>query len=291
MKTPSLVGALAFLIAIGGAWMWIEKGGTPQSAASDYKNVTYVIGGRPVTLVNGRAESESAPGSASKTITQYFGNEAMGDLNGDGMPDVVFILTQTGGGSGTFFYAVIALKTPDGYRGTNAMFLGDRIAPQTTEIHDGRAVVNFADRAVGESFAVAPHVGKSVWIHLDINKMEIGEWVKDFEGETDISRLIQVYNPLPNQKVTSPLKVSGKAVGNWYFEASFPIKILDENGNTLGSVPARAESAWMTTEFVPFEATLNFEKPTTKTGTLVLMKDNPSGLPERDNSISVPVSF
>src|SRR3989338_3269949 len=103
--------------------------------------------------------------------------------------------------------------------------------------------------------------------------------------------LIQVFLPLPNQQVASPLKVSGKAVGNWYFEASFPIMILDANGEKLGVVPAQAQSGWMTTEFVPFEATLTFDKPTTKTGTLVLMKDNPSGLPEYDNSISIPVSF
>ena len=103
--------------------------------------------------------------------------------------------------------------------------------------------------------------------------------------------LIQVFLPLPNQQVASPLKVSGKAVGNWYFEESFPIMILDANGEKLGVVPAQAQSDWMTTEFVPFEATLTFDKPTTKTGTLVLMKDNPSGLPEYDNSISIPVSF
>ena len=103
--------------------------------------------------------------------------------------------------------------------------------------------------------------------------------------------LIQVFLPLPNQQVASPLKVSGKAVGNWYFEASFPIMILDANGEKLGVVPAQAQSGWMTTEFVPFEATLTFDKPTTKTGTLVLMKDNPSGLPENDDSISIPISF
>ena len=111
------------------------------------------------------------------------------------------------------------------------------------------------------------------------------------EEDTDISQLIQVSSPLPNQKVTSPLKVSGKAVGNWYFEASFPVMILDANGEKLGVVPAQAQGEWMTTEFVPFEATLTFEKPTTATGTVAFLKDNPSGLPEHDNSFSIPVSF
>ncbi|MCR4281372.1 MAG: Gmad2 immunoglobulin-like domain-containing protein [Candidatus Kaiserbacteria bacterium] len=289
MKKSSVIGAIFIIIAIGAVWFWTGKTNT-QKVASDYKNITYIIQGQPVTLVNGRAES-STPGSASKTVTQYFGNEAVGDLTGDSVPDVAFILTQNTGGSGTFYYAVIAVNENGTYKGTNAMFLGDRIAPQTTEIHDGRAVVNFAERKPGEPMTAQPSVGKSVWIHLDVKNMEIGEWVKDFEGETDISRLIQVANPLPNQKVTSPLKVSGKAVGNWYFEASFPVMIVDANGEKLGVVPAQAQGEWMTTDLVPFEATLTFEKPATATGTVVFLKDNPSGLPENDNSISIPVSF
>ncbi|MDO8561264.1 MAG: Gmad2 immunoglobulin-like domain-containing protein [bacterium] len=110
-------------------------------------------------------------------------------------------------------------------------------------------------------------------------------------GGEDYSDLIQVSTPLPNQKVTSPLTVRGKARGTWYFEASFPVKLFDADGNQLGVTPAQAQSDWMTTDFVPFEVTLNFQKPATATGTLVLLKDNPSGLPENDDSMSIPVSF
>jgi hypothetical protein len=42
---------------------------------------------------------------------------------------------------------------------------------------------------------------------------------------------------------------------------------------------------------VPFSAILNFPAPTTATGTLVLQKDNASGLPEHDDALIVPVSF
>ncbi|MDR3547689.1 MAG: hypothetical protein P4M11_05380 [Candidatus Pacebacteria bacterium] len=134
--------------------------------AADYKDASYIIEGQKVTLVNGRAEEESAPGSASKTITQYFGNEATGDLNGDGIPDVAFILTQTGGGSGTFYYVVVALKTSDGYEGTNAMLLGDRIAPQTTEIRDGELLVNYADRAPNDPMSAKPSIGVSKYLKV-----------------------------------------------------------------------------------------------------------------------------
>ena len=123
-----------------------QLAGQSQPAAS-YKEATFQIDGLPVAL--------------SGSSAAYFGNEARGDLNGDGREDVAFIITQQGGGSGTFYYAVVALNTDAGYVGTNAIFLGDRIAPQTTEIHDGKLVVNYADRKPTDPMTTKPSVGKS----------------------------------------------------------------------------------------------------------------------------------
>jgi len=103
--------------------------------------------------------------------------------------------------------------------------------------------------------------------------------------------LIIVFSPLQNQTVTSPLTITGQARGNWYFEASFPVKLLDANNKVLVQAPAQAQGEWMTTDYVPFSVTLTFAKPTTSTGTLVLEKDNPSGLPEHANELRIPVKF
>ncbi len=89
----------------------------------------------------------------------------------------------------------------------------------------------------------------------------------------------------------SPLVVSGEARGSWYFEASFPVQLLDANGVVLARAPAQAKGDWMTDTFVPFAVTLIFPTPTTATGILVLKKDNPSGLPQNDASVSIPVDF
>lgn len=137
------------------------------TTATGYKDIEYTIEGQNITLANGRAEVPAAPGSASKLVTNFFGNEATGDLNNDGKPDVAFLLTQSGGGSGTFYYVVVALKTAQGYRGTNAVLLGDRIAPQTTEIRDGRLIVNYADRKAGEPMTAQPSVGMSMHLKID----------------------------------------------------------------------------------------------------------------------------
>lgn len=91
--------------------------------------------------------------------------------------------------------------------------------------------------------------------------------------------------------VASPLYIQGRAKGTWYFEANLPIKLVDANGAVLAQAGAHAEGNWMTADYVPFTATLTFSKPTTATGTLIVSKDNPSGLPQNDASISFPVIF
>jgi heat shock protein HslJ len=164
-----------------------QSGDEPAEAArSDHKNTEYTIGGRTIRLVDGVAEIAAAPGSAARIVTRYFGNEVRGDLNGDGREDVLFLLTQETGGTGTFFYAVAALNFERGFVGAEGMLIGDRIAPQTTALRsDGVAVVNYADRAPGESFSTPPSVGKTIWVKLDPRTLRLGEVVQDFEGEAD----------------------------------------------------------------------------------------------------------
>ena len=109
--------------------------------------------------------------------------------------------------------------------------------------------------------------------------------------EVEKSDMIRVVQPISDQVVSSPLIVTGEARGTWYFEASFPVKIYDDNGVELGVIPAQAQGEWMTEEFVPFSAVLKFKKPSTAKGILVLQKDNPSGLPENEAEIRIPVLF
>jgi heat shock protein HslJ len=189
-------GAVAALIGAAAAASLAACGGgsepantAAESAAAprvDHKNLAYSIGGQTVRLVDGVAEVPAAPGSAAKIVTRYFGNEVRGDLNADGRADVAFLLTQETGGSGTFFYAVAALDLPTGLVGSQGLVLGDRIAPQTTELRpDGVIVVNYADHAPDESFADPPSVGKTILLKLNATTMRLGEVAQDFEGEAN----------------------------------------------------------------------------------------------------------
>lgn len=155
----------------------------------DHKNAEYIVEGKRVNLKNGVAETEASPSSASKVITRYFGNELKTDLNNDGREDVVFLITQESGGSGTFYYVVAALNTEKGYVGSDGYLLGDRIAPQTTEVsrnprHKNVIVVNYADRISGEPMTTRPSQGKSVYLKLDFETRQWGIVIPDFEGES-----------------------------------------------------------------------------------------------------------
>ncbi len=101
---------------------------------------------------------------------------------------------------------------------------------------------------------------------------------------------IVINNIKDNQKVSSPIKITGKARGNWFFEASFPIKLIDVDENVLGTAIATADGDWMTTDFVNFTAELEYNKATsTDRALLILSNDNPSGKPELDKAVYIPV--
>ena len=166
------IGFIVVLILAAGYFALTgSKPDTQEISKVDYKNATYTIENEPVTLVGGFAETEIAPGSASKQTTQFFGNEAEGDLNGDGKPDVAFVLWQSGNGTGTFYYIVAALGGDKGYQGLNGVLLGDRIAPQSTQIRDGRVIVNYAERRPEEPFTASPSVGVSKYLKVSGGKL------------------------------------------------------------------------------------------------------------------------
>lgn len=189
-------------------------------SGSNPNNTTYYIEGSQVTLKDGYAEKEIAPGSATKIKTSIFAQAPAGDLNGDGINDVAVILVQDPGGSGTFYYVAAVINTGSGHHGTNAVFIGDRIAPQTTEIQDGQIIVNYADRFPWDSFSARPSIAKSKYLTYD------GE-LKEIPRETlsqEIAKNLVSENwgdCSPTKCVLFSVNVLDGKDGVWYAEAIY----------------------------------------------------------------------
>lgn len=97
--------------------------------------------------------------------------------------------------------------------------------------------------------------------------------------------------PRPGDVTGKTFVVKGQARGNWFFEASFPVRVLDKDGALIATAVAQAQGEWMTENFVPFQATVSAPANYIGDATLVFERDNPSGLPENDASMLFPITI
>ncbi len=156
LMSIAILPALAGLLCAGG------EPGAARGARPDPGDASYWFDGREVSLVGGESETEAAPGSSAEIRTAIFGTPAFGHLNGDGNEDAAVLLVQETGGSGAFYYAAAVLSRTGGVRGTDAVLLGDRVAPQNVAINEGTVVVNYIDRRPGEPMTAPPSEGKTL---------------------------------------------------------------------------------------------------------------------------------
>jgi hypothetical protein len=185
-----------------------------EGPAADPLNAAYVIEGGAVRFIDGRSEVEAAPGSATKVKTFVFRNPVYGDLDGDGDMDAALILVHQPGGSGTFYYVAAALNERGGWRGMEAVFIGDRVDPRTLDVNNGVVVVSYADRRPDEPMAAPPSVDKSRYLIVrdglfgEIKSLAAGEEV--IEG--------WVHGPCRNLRCTAGRRfrsgVQGRILGD-----------------------------------------------------------------------------
>ncbi len=129
---------------------------SPSPASLNPANATYVIDGKSITLSSGKADAAAAPGSASRNVTTLTQFTASGDIDGDGKNDTAVILTNSGGGSGTFYYVAVLLGSTNA--ATNTLLLGDRISVTQVAIKSGAIVVDYLDRPSSAPMSAEPSV-------------------------------------------------------------------------------------------------------------------------------------
>ncbi|MDQ5954212.1 MAG: hypothetical protein QG583_140 [Patescibacteria group bacterium] len=97
------------------------------------------------------------------------------------------------------------------------------------------------------------------------------------------------FSILPNTEVSGILSYRGSIKGAWFFEANIQINILDANKNVIKASNAVAKTEWMTVEPVEFEGNIDFTGLTKGPAYFEIHNDNPSGLPENDKFIQIPI--
>lgn len=150
-------------------------------------NASFSIEQRKIVLINGLAEQSAMSDPDSKIISQVWGSAKVADLNADGQQDAVLILTQNTGGSGTYYYLVVAMREGNNYQGSAGLWLGDRIQAQDIQIEDNRITVKFLDRLLSEPYSNMPTIPKEKLIVYDPKAKQLINVEQDFAGEADPS--------------------------------------------------------------------------------------------------------
>ena len=113
----------------------------------------------------------------------------------------------------------------------------------------------------------------------------------DISVTEPLSAKVAVMTPKPDAHVGHTFDIEGKAPGGWFNEAQFPMQVRDKDENVIGRARGGAQGEWMTEKLVVFKATMHIEETYHGPATLILLKDNPSGLPEIDDSTSIQLDM
>jgi hypothetical protein len=127
----------------------------------DPSNATFTFDDGPVTLKKGTNTTSVSDEEDVKIETDLDDTIGYGDLNADGKEDAAVILVQSGGGSGTFFHVAAYVSGPVSYKGTNAVFIGDRILVKSISVRKNKITVDYLDRDDNEPLAAEPTVETS----------------------------------------------------------------------------------------------------------------------------------
>ena len=92
--------------------------------------------------------------------------------------------------------------------------------------------------------------------------------------------------PSDTNNVICPINIKG-----WFFEATFPIQLIDENNEIVENTQATADGEWTADGFVEFSAKVYCQVSDLSGYKLKFMADNAAGVLELDDSIIIELYF
>ena len=181
LVSVAVIGVIVGAVAIAGFIRFnFTSGGdvvSDRKSSPEISDLTITIGTQEFAMSDGVAVIPPSQGSETANTLRLIGAPVMGDSDvgdsdvgdsdGDGNPDAALLVQHDPGGSGTFYYAVVAINDGGSYRASNALLLGDRIEPRAVEFADGRFVYTYAERKPGDSMSERGTVEKSVTVTVD----------------------------------------------------------------------------------------------------------------------------
>lgn len=103
---------------------------------------------------------------------------------------------------------------------------------------------------------------------------------------------INILTPRPGSGVGCPFAVTGIAPSNWAFEGQLPVSLKNSAGEIIMITQANLRGEWTSSEPGLFVAALDCpDGGCVGEGVVVVHKDNPSALPENDDSAEFPIVF
>jgi len=244
--------------AMGITFQYPENFFTTYIDATDWPPVANIIDG-PLACVDSGEETVQAGKTESKTINQH---------------EYCITKVVEGAAGSTYTQYAYAREIQNKY-----IFLTFTLrAPQCVNYDDPKKSACIGEEATFDINSIIDGIFETI-------KLNPITYINATNNE------IIVDLPFPGAVVGKDFTVVGKARGSWFFEASFPIDVLDKDGKILFQTYATAKGEWMTQDFVPFKSQL-IQLPDYYIGpaTLVLHKDNPSDLPGNDASASFPIT-
>lgn len=89
-----------------------------------------------------------------------------------------------------------------------------------------------------------------------------------------LNKLVVMTFPEKGDSIESPVKISGRVSGRWFFDGTLIGRITDTDGNILGQGPLIAEDDWTTEKNVNFEGIIPFSTSKSKGGYVIVGTDD-----------------